>query len=163
PSGRGVGIACGSDVNVPVALIAEVQVNERTGRVQVKRVVCAQDLGLVINPEGARLQVEGCITMGLGYVLSEEVRFKGGRIIDLNFDTYELPRFSWLPQIEAVLLETDKSRPLGGGEPAIVCMGGVIANAVHDATGARVRQLPMTPRRVKKAIAERSREPASTT
>lgn len=163
PSGRGVGIACGSDVNVPVALIAEVQVNERTGRVQVKRVVCAQDLGLVINPEGARLQAEGCITMGLGYVLSEEVRFKGGRIIDLNFDTYELPRFSWLPQIEAVLLETDKSRPLGGGEPAIVCMGGVIANAIHDATGARVHQMPMTPKRVRAAIAERSREPASTT
>jgi CO/xanthine dehydrogenase Mo-binding subunit len=163
PSGRGVGIACGSDVNVPVALIAEVQVNERTGRIQVKRVVCAQDLGLVINPEGARLQVEGCITMGLGYVLSEEVRFKGGRILDLNFDTYELPRFSWLPQIESVLLESDKSRPLGGGEPAIVCMGGVIANAVYDATGARVLQLPMTPRRVKQAIAERTQEPAATT
>ncbi len=163
PSGRGFGIACGSDVNVPVALVAEVRVNERTGRIQVKRVVCAMDLGLVINPEGARLQVEGCITMGLGYVLSEEVRFKGGRIIDLNFDSYELPRFSWLPQIESVILETDKSRPLGGGEPAIICMGGVIANAVYDATGSRVIQLPMTPKRVKKALAERTQERAAAT
>jgi isoquinoline 1-oxidoreductase len=163
PSGRGFGIACGSDVNVPVALIAEVEVNERTGRVQVKRVVCAQDLGLVINPAGATLQVEGCVTMGLGYVLSEEVRFKGGRILDLNFDTYELPRFSWVPKIETVLLETDHSRPLGGGEPAIVCMGGVIANALYDATGARVLQLPMTPRRVKKALAERPDKPALVT
>jgi CO/xanthine dehydrogenase Mo-binding subunit len=161
PSNRGFGLACGYDVGVPVALFAEVQVNEQTGRVKVKRVVCAQDLGLVINPEGAKLQVEGCVTMGLGYVLSEEVRFQGGRVLDLDFHTYQLPRFSWVPKIETVLLETNPSQPLGGGEPAIICMGGVIANAVYDATGVRLLQLPMTPRRVKEALAARRKEAVS--
>jgi CO/xanthine dehydrogenase Mo-binding subunit len=156
PSGRGFGIACGSDVNVPVAIMAEVEVDERTGSVQVKRVVCAQDIGLVINPEGAKLQVEGCITMGMGYALTEEVHFKGGRILDLSFGAYELPRFSWVPQIETVLIEADDSPPKGGGEPAIICMGGVIANAIYDATGARLLQLPMTRKRVKAAMAKRS-------
>jgi isoquinoline 1-oxidoreductase len=158
PSGRGFGIACGSDVNTYVALIAEVKVNKRTGNVQVKRVVCAQDMGLVINPEGATLQVEGCITMGLGYSLTEEIHFKGGRIIDLGFGTYELPRFSWTPEIETVLIKADDSPAKGGGEPAIVCVGGLIANAIYDAIGARVFQLPMTAERVKEALAARKQE-----
>jgi nicotinate dehydrogenase subunit B len=152
PSGRGFGIACGSDVNVPVALIAEVKVDKQTGDVQVKRVVCAQDMGLVINPEGAKLQVEGCITMGMGYALTEEVHFEGGRIIDLSFDTYKLPRFSWVPEIETVLIKADDSPAKGGGEPAIICMGGLIANAIYDATGARLFQMPMTPERIRQAL-----------
>jgi CO/xanthine dehydrogenase Mo-binding subunit len=156
PSGRGFGIACGSDVNVPVALIAEVKVSERTGGVQVKRVVCAQDMGLVINPEGAKLQVEGCITMGMGYALTEEVHFKGGGILDLSFGAYELPRFSWVPQIETVLIKADDSPAKGGGEPAIICMGGVIANAIYDATGTRLLQLPMTPERVRQSLTSRA-------
>jgi CO/xanthine dehydrogenase Mo-binding subunit len=114
----------------------------------VRRVVCAQDLGLVVNPEGATMQVEGSITMGLGYVLREELRFKGGEILDRNFDTYELPRFSWLPRIETVLVANDALAPQGGGEPAIVPMGAVIANAVFDATGARLFRLPLTKERV---------------
>ncbi|MFQ6034887.1 MAG: molybdopterin cofactor-binding domain-containing protein [Sedimentisphaerales bacterium] len=153
PSGRGYGIACGSDVDVPVALIAEVKVDRQTGKVQVKRVVCAQDMGLVINPEGATLQVEGGITMGLGYALTEEVHFKGGKILDLNFNTYELPRFSWVPKIETVLIKADDSPARGGGEPPIICVGGVIANAVYDAVGVRLFQLPMTPERVREAMA----------
>ncbi|MFH1716217.1 MAG: molybdopterin cofactor-binding domain-containing protein [Planctomycetota bacterium] len=156
PSGRGYGIACGDDVNVPVVLFAEVKVDERTGSVQVKRVVCAQDIGLVINPEGAIIQAEGCVTMGMGYALTEEVHFKGGKIIDLNFDSYELPRFSWVPQIEVVLIPADESPSRGGGEPGIICMGGVIANAVYDATGARVNQIPITPERLKKSLAARA-------
>jgi len=152
PSGRGFGIACGSDVNVPVALIAEVKVDKQTGGVQVKRVVCGIDLGLVINPEGAKLQVEGGITMGMGYALTEEVHFEGGRILDLSFGTYKLPRFSWVPQIETVLIKADDSPSKGGGEPPIICVGGVIANAIYDATGARLLQMPMTPERIKQAL-----------
>jgi len=110
---------------------------------------------LCVNPEGARLQMEGAITMGLGYALSEEVRFKGGEILDSNFDTYTIPRFSWLPEIETVILDAQDSPPQGGGEPPIICMGAVIANAVFDATGARLLQLPMTPERVKDALSKR--------
>jgi isoquinoline 1-oxidoreductase len=152
PSGRGRGIACGIDSGTYVAHICELEVDRKTGHVQVKRVTCAQDMGLSINPEGARIQMEGCITMGLGYALTEGLHFKGGEILDLNFDTYELPRFSWLPRIETVIIEDRNAAPQGGGEPAVICMGGVIANAVFDAVGARLFELPMTPERIKQAL-----------
>jgi nicotinate dehydrogenase subunit B len=152
PSRRGYGVACGTDANSYVAHMAEVVVDKNTGNVRVKRVVCAQEMGLCVNPEGARLQMEGAITMGLGYALSEEVRFQGGEILDSNFDTYKIPRFSWLPEIETVILDAKDSPPQGGGEPPIICVGAVIANAVFDATGARLLQLPMTPERVKDAL-----------
>jgi len=153
PSGRGLGVAVGTDVGTWVAEIAEVEVDPRTGHVQVKRVVCAQDMGLVVNPQGATLQVEGCITMGLGYTLSEDVRFKNGMILDRNYDTYELPRFPAVPKIETVLLDLKDQPTYGGGEPAVILVGAVVANAIYDATGARLFQLPMTPERVRKAIA----------
>jgi len=152
PSGRGCGAACGIDAGTHVASIAEVEVDRATGRVQVKRVVCAQDMGLAINPEGAAIQMEGCTTMGLGYALSEQIHFKSGEILDHNFDSYEIPRFSWLPKIETVVLEDKNASPQGGGEPAIVTMGAVIANAIYDAIGARLLQLPMTPDRIKEAM-----------
>ena len=152
PSGRGHGIACGIDAGTYVAFMAEVEVDKGSGSVDVKRVVCAQDMGVVVNPEGATTQMEGCITMGLGYALTEEIHFADGEIFDLNFDTYALPRFSWLPKIETVILENPGLAPQGGGEPAIIGMGGVIATAIYDAVGAAVFQLPMTPERVKAAI-----------
>ncbi len=152
PSGRGYGISCGIDAGTYVATMAEVDVDKGSGKVTVKRVVCAQDMGLVVNPEGAKMQMEGCLTMGLGYALTEEIRFQNGQIFDLNFDTYDIPRFSWLPEIETVLVENANLPPQGGGEPAIICMGGVIATAIHDATGAKLFQLPMTPARVKEAL-----------
>lgn len=152
PSGRGYGIACGIDAGTYVAAVAEVMVDKGSGKVKVKRIVCAQDMGIVINPEGAKMQMEGCITMGLGYTLAEEIRFKGGEILDRNFDTYELPRFSWLPVIETILVKNDELSPQGGGEPAIVGVGAVVANAIFDATGARLFQLPMTPDRIKQAL-----------
>jgi isoquinoline 1-oxidoreductase len=108
-------------------------------------------MGLVINPEGAKQQVEGSIIMGLGYALREEIHFKNGEISDLNFDTYQIPRFSWTPTIETVLIE-ENSPPQGGGEPAIVCVGAVMANAIFDAIGLRLYQLPMTPERILAAM-----------
>ncbi len=152
PSGRGFGIALGIDAGTYVAAIAEVDVNKNSGEVKVKKVVCAQDMGLAINPEGAAIQMEGCITMGLGYALKEDIHFKDGEIFDLNFDTYEIPRFSWLPKIETIILDNKDSAPQGGGEPAIILMGAVVANAIFDATGKRIYQLPMNPERVKEAL-----------
>ncbi len=151
-TGRGRGLACGIDAETYVALVADVTVDSESGTVKVDRVVCAQDMGVVVNPDGARMQMEGCITMGLGYVLSEEIRFQGGEILDTNFGTYELARFSWVPQIDTVLVPNDGLSPKGGGEPAIINMGAVVANAIFDATGARIRRLPMTPDRVREEI-----------
>jgi isoquinoline 1-oxidoreductase len=146
--GRGRGVAFGTDVGTYVAHVADVTVDLATGAVKVDRVVCAQDMGIVVNPEGARMQMEGCIMMGLGYCLSEEIRFQGGKILDNNFDSYGFARFSWLPEIETVIVRNDTLDPQGGGEPAIINMGAVIANAIYDATGARMTRLPMTPERV---------------
>ncbi len=152
PSGRGFGVACATDSGACVTLMAEVKVNKELGKIQVKRILCAQDLGLAINPEGAKIQMEGGVTMGLGYTLAEEIHFKGGDILDRNFDTYQLPQFTWLPKIETVLIDANGAAPQGGGEPPIVAVGAVIANAVFDAIGVRLFQLPMTPERVLAAI-----------
>jgi isoquinoline 1-oxidoreductase len=154
PSGRGYGVACGIDSGTYVTTMAEVEVDKKSGHVQVKRVVCAQDMGLSINPQGATIQMEGCITMGLGYALAEHIRFKRGEILDGNFDTYKLPRFSWLPKIETVIIDDKNSPAQGGGEPAIITMGAVIANAIHDAIGVRLFQVPMNPERVKEGLAK---------
>ena len=151
-SRRGVGVACGIDAGSYAALMADVAVDQATGRVEVKRVACAQEMGVVVNPDGALCQIEGCITMGLGYTLSEEVHFKGGQILDTNFDSYELPRFSWVPRIDAEILEARDIPAQGGGEPAIVPVGAAIANAIFDATGARLYRMPMTPARIKTAM-----------
>jgi CO/xanthine dehydrogenase Mo-binding subunit len=152
PSGRGMGVALGTDAGTYCANMAEVKVDKATGHIKVVRLLAAQDMGMVVNPEGATQQMEGCLTMGLGYALAEDVRFRNGEVLDTNFDTYQLPRFSWLPKIETLILDSDLP-PQGGGEPAIVQMGAVLANAVFDAVGARVRHLPMTPARVLAAMA----------
>jgi isoquinoline 1-oxidoreductase len=148
PSGRGVGVACSIDAGTCVAAVAKVEVDRRTGKVRVTRIVCAQDMGIVVNPTGAMMQIEGGLTMGLGYALTEELRFRGGEVLDRNFDTYALPRFGDVPAIEAILVKNDGLSPQGGGEPAITVAGAVIANAVFDATGVRHFRLPITSARV---------------
>jgi CO/xanthine dehydrogenase Mo-binding subunit len=149
PSGRGYGIACAIDAGAYVAEIAEVKMD--SGKVKVQRIVAVQDMGVVINPEGARMQMEGCIMMGLGYSLSEDIDFKGGRIFTSNFHNYSIPRFSWLPDIDAFLIRNDQLTAQGGGEPAIAPVGGAIANAIFDLAGVRLFQMPMTPERINKA------------
>ncbi|MCK5066382.1 MAG: xanthine dehydrogenase family protein molybdopterin-binding subunit [Bacteroidales bacterium] len=157
PSGRGIGIACGTDAGTWVAVMIEVKVDTETGEVQPIRAVVSQDMGMCVNPQGATLQVEGCVTMGMGYALSEDVEFKGGDVLTSNFDTYQLPLFSQVPEvIDTVILDRQDQPPQGGGEPAIICMGGAIANAIYDACGARVYQMPMTPERVLAGIKKAS-------
>jgi len=152
PSGRGIGIACGTDAGTWVALIAEVKVDKSTGHIKVIRVACAQDMGLCVNPQGALIQMEGCIMMGLGYSLTEEIVFEGGNIKNRGFDNYEIPRFSWIPKMDCVILDRKDQPPKGGGEPVIIGIGAIIANAVYDATGARLYRMPMTPARVLEAM-----------
>jgi CO/xanthine dehydrogenase Mo-binding subunit len=84
--------------------------------------------------------------------LTEEIHFKGGEILNTNFDTYEIARFSMTPKIETVIVDNKETSPQGGGEPAIICMGAVIANAITDAIGVRVFQLPLIPQRILEAI-----------
>jgi len=150
--GHGYGIALGQDAGTLVAMIAEVFVDKATGVVQPIRIVCAQDMGQVVNPHGATLQTEGGITMGIGYALSEEIEFNGGEMKTTNFNRYEITRFSNTPKIECVFIDKMDAKPQGGGEPAIICVGAAIANAVFDACGARVYRMPITPERILAAL-----------
>jgi nicotinate dehydrogenase subunit B len=152
PSGKGVGIACTDYLGTYVATMAQVKVDKEDGNVQVERIVCAQDMGEIINPQGARLQIEGGLTMGISAALSEEVQFKGGSILTENFDSYEITRFSKAPRIDVVLIENSAMAPQGCGEPACTTAGAVLANAVCDAIGVRLYELPMTKERIKKAM-----------
>jgi isoquinoline 1-oxidoreductase len=153
PSGRGIGIAVGTDAGTWVAHMAEVKVDRKTGKVEVVRISCAQDMGLCVNLQGATIQMEGCLTMAMGYTFTEELKFEGGNIRDRGFDTYEIPRFSSLPgKMDPIILDRKDKAPQGGGEPAIIAVGAVIANAIFDATGARLYRMPMTPERVLEAL-----------
>ncbi|MGW8315135.1 MAG: molybdopterin cofactor-binding domain-containing protein [Bacteroidales bacterium] len=152
PSGRGYGFAAGIDVNTDVVVFVEVEVDKKTGSVQVKRAVCSQDMGIVVNPQGAIIQAEGCMLMGLGYALREEIEFEGRKMLTRNYDTYGITQFNMAPELEVILIDSEEDVPHGGGEPAIVCMGAAVANAVFDATGARIYRLPLSPERVREAI-----------
>jgi nicotinate dehydrogenase subunit B len=113
-------------------------------------------MGVVVNPEGAKMQIEGGLTMGLGYTLSEELRFRGGEILDRNFDSYDIPRIGATPRVQAVLVGHDDLAPQGGGEPAITTTRAVIVNSVFDAIGIRLFRLPLTADRVRQAVLEKS-------
>ncbi len=153
PAGTGRGIAVGTDAGTLVTIIVEVKVDSQTGKVKVTRAVVGQDMGQVINPEGAIIQAEGCVNMGLGYTLTEDVEFDWGEVKSTNFANYSLPVFSSIPEvIESVTVDAMDQPPTGGGEPAIICMGGAVANAVFEACGARVFRMPITPERVLAAL-----------
>ena len=132
--------------------MAQVKVDKEDGNVRVERIVCAQDMGEIINPQGARLQIEGGLTMGISAALSEEIQFNGGSILTENFDSYEITRFSKASRIDVVLIENSTMAPQGCGEPACTTAGAVLANAVCDAIGVRLYELPMTQERIKKAV-----------
>ena len=159
PSGKGRGMACGVYKGTCIAAMSDVDVDKKSGRCRVKRLVCVQDMGQVVNPEGAKMQMEGCATMGLGYALSEVTRFRNGEILDLNFDTYQLPKFSWLPKIETILIDNPDIPPQEGGEPMITLMGAHVANAIFDATGIRFHNLPMSADRIEKALKDTKKKP----
>jgi CO/xanthine dehydrogenase Mo-binding subunit len=96
--------------------------------------------------------MEGSITMGMGQALTEEVRFKDGAVLSRNFDGYELPRFSWVPKIETILIDNREAPASGCGEPPMINVASVLANAIFDAAGVRMPQLPMTPARILEAL-----------
>ncbi|MBK5209003.1 MAG: xanthine dehydrogenase family protein molybdopterin-binding subunit [Flavobacteriaceae bacterium] len=150
--GHGYGIALGEDAGTCVAIITEVHVDKITGMVTPIKMICAQDMGQIVNPHGAKVQTEGGLTMGLGYALYEDIEFNGGKIKARNFNSYAITKFSVTPKIECVFMDKMDSKPQGGGEPAIICVGGAIANAVYDACGARINRMPITPKRILQAI-----------
>src|SRR5215468_757654 len=150
--GRGIAYVHYKHSESYVAMGMEVAVERTSGRIKVERVACAFDCGQIINPDGARAQVEGSILQTLSRVLMEEVQFDQSRVTSVDWNSYPILRFSDVPQIEIALIDRPTEPPVGAGEAACTTVGAALANAVFDATGARLRTVPFTPERVKAAL-----------
>jgi len=155
--GRGLSCVLYEGNNGYCALVADVEVNQDTGAVTVKRFVAAQDCGPISNPDGLKNQVEGVIMQGMSRALGEEVTWDATKITSVDWRTYR-PVYlgAGLPVIDSVLINTLGAPANGAGETAITIVAGAIGNAIFDATGARIREAPFTPERVKAALATRA-------
>jgi isoquinoline 1-oxidoreductase beta subunit len=152
PAGRAQGVACGTDGGTVVAEVAEISLDQDSGRIGVHRVVAAVDCGRAINPNGATAQIEGSIVMGTSAALIEEITVKDGRVQAGNFSRYPLISMAQTPDVETILLEAPDGKPRGLGEPPIGPIAPAIGNAFFALVGVRLRRLPMTPERVKAAL-----------
>jgi nicotinate dehydrogenase subunit B len=135
-----------------VAMGMDVAVERASGEIRVERVACAFDCGQIINPDGVHAQVEGSILQTLSRVLMEEVQFDRSRVTSVDWNSYPILRFPDVPRLEIALIDRPTERPLGAGEASCTPVGAALANAVFDATGARLRTVPFTPERVKAAL-----------
>jgi isoquinoline 1-oxidoreductase len=142
----GWGLACGTEKGSCVAACAEVEVDRATGTIRVRRVCQAFECGAILNPANLMSQVQGCIVMGLGGALSEEIRFQDGTILNPHFATYQVPRFKDVPQIDVHLVNRVDLAPAGAGETPIIAVAPAVANAVFHATGIRLRSMPLRSR-----------------
>ena len=138
----GVGLACGTEKGSYVAACVEIEVTENQ-RIKVRRVCQAFECGAIINPKNLLAQVQGCIIMGLGPALREEVRFQDGKVTTASFSRYLVPRFEDVPEMDIHLLNRLDLPSVGAGETPIIAIAPAIANAVFHATGRRVRAMPI--------------------
>jgi len=148
---RGVGIACGTEKGSYVATCAQVEADRQRGEIRVLRVCEAFECGAIINPANLKIQVEGCIVMGMGGALWEEIRFDNGRILNAGFDRYRVPRFSDVPELDVILMDRPDLRSTGAGETPMITIAPAIANAVFAATGLRIRSMPIKGEYLKKS------------
>jgi nicotinate dehydrogenase subunit B len=150
---KGRGIALGTRNGTYVGTVADVEVNRTTGVVRVTRLVCAHDCGLIINPDALRATIAANLIQSLGRTVKEEVTFDRSNVTSVDWNTYRVARMSDVPAVvDIVLLNRPDLPPGGAGEPSSRPTAAAIANAVFDATGARIRQVPLTPARVKSAL-----------
>jgi nicotinate dehydrogenase subunit B len=137
-----------------VAVVAEVEVDRRSGRVWAKRFTVAHDCGLIINPKGLELTIEGNVVQALSRTLFEEVRFDRERVLSVDWASYPILEIQDAPErIDVVLMNRPDLPASGAGEPSTRTVPAAIANAIYDATGVRIRRVPITPERVKEALA----------
>jgi isoquinoline 1-oxidoreductase len=152
-SGHGFGIACGFEKGGYVATCAEIAIEPPTDkedktnkRIRIVRVVEAFECGAIVNPRHLHNQIEGSVVMAIGGALFESIQFDNGKILNPHFAQYRVPRFSDLPKIEIVLVDRKDIASAGAGETPIVGLAPAIGNAIFNATGVRLRSLPMVPR-----------------
>jgi len=156
-TGRGAASVLYEGNNGYTALVAEIEVNQDTGKIVVKRMVAASDVGPISNPDGLRNQVEGGALQGLSRCLGEEVTWDTAKVTSVDWRTYHsLPLGFEVPKIDAVLINRTEGEVMGAGETSITLVAAAIGNAIFDATGARIRQVPFTAERIKAALAARA-------
>ncbi|HEY1676397.1 MAG TPA: molybdopterin cofactor-binding domain-containing protein [Candidatus Sulfotelmatobacter sp.] len=148
-AGQGFGMGGGYEKLGNIATFAEVKVDRQSGEVRVIRVVSAFECGAIVNPDNLRNQIEGSNVQGLGGALFEAIEFENGRILNARLSQYRVPRFSDVPSIETVLLDRKDLPSAGAGECPMIGLAPAIGNAIFDATGARLRSLPMAPNGLK--------------
>jgi nicotinate dehydrogenase subunit B len=152
-TGRGIACVCYEGDNGYVAMVADVAVDQDTGRVEVTRLVVAQDSGPISNPDGMRSQIEGGSVQGISRALGEEVTWDDRKITSIDWRTYHsLPVGYAPPVIETVLINNIEVEACGSGEAAITIVAPAIGNAIFDATGVRLREVPFTPARLLAAL-----------
>ncbi len=151
--GHGFGISCGFEKNGYVATCAEVAVDRPTGKdskegskVKIVRVVESFECGAVVNPAHLENQIEGAIVMAIGGAMFEAIQFENGKILNPRFSAYRVPRFRDLPVIEVVLVDRKDQPSAGAGETPIVGLAPAVGNAIFNATGVRLRSLPLVPK-----------------
>jgi isoquinoline 1-oxidoreductase len=147
--GQGFGMGGGYEKLGNIATFAEVDVDRKSGNVKVVRVVSAFECGAIVNPDGLRNQIEGSNVQGLGGALFEAIEFENGKILNGRLSQYRVPRFSDVPILETVLLDRKDLPSAGAGECPLIGLAPAIGNAIFDATGVRLRSLPMVPNGLK--------------
>jgi CO/xanthine dehydrogenase Mo-binding subunit len=156
-SGRGIACVAYEGDNGYAALVAEVEVDQSTGQIQAKRFVVAHDCGPISNPDGLRNQIEGGILQGTSRAMGEEITWDDRTVTSIDWQSYKtLPLGIQVPVIDCVLLDRPAAKATGAGETAITLVAAAIGNAIFDATGARIREIPFTPDRVKAALGARA-------
>ena len=154
-SGRGIACVAYEGNNGYAALVAEVDVDLETGTIRPRRFVVALDCGPISNPDGLRNQIEGGILQGMSRALVEEVTWDNRRVTSIDWETYNSLYLDYdMPTVETVFVTPPNVPATGAGETAITVTPAAIGNAIFDATGARLREVPFTPQRVKAALAE---------
>ncbi len=148
-AGHGFGMGGGFEKGGNVATFVEVALDRSTGDVKVLRMVTAFECGAIVNPDGLLNQIEGANVMGMGGALFEAIEFSNGRILNGRLSDYRVPRFSDVPVLETVLLDRKDIPSAGAGESSLVGVAPAIANAIFDATGVRLRSLPLVPNGLK--------------
>jgi CO/xanthine dehydrogenase Mo-binding subunit len=150
-SGRGIAYAQRNGTRV--AMIAEVDIDRRSGKIYVRKFTVAHDCGQIVNPDGVRMAVEGNIVQGISRTLWEEVKFDGKNVTSVDWLTYPILDITETPgEIDVVLINHPEIAASGAGEPSSRPVAAAIANAVFDATGVRIRRVPFSPDNVKSAL-----------
>jgi len=150
PKGHGMGIAVHKSFGSYIAQAAEVSVSQ-AGEVRVHKVVCAIDCGRIVNPDTIVAQMESGIVFGLSAALHGAITFKDGRVEQSNFHDYPILRMNEMPKVEVHIMPSQEP-PGGVGEPGVPPIAPAVANAVFNATGIRLRKLPMKPEALKEAM-----------